>query len=421
MIDYTEEESLSMLSDERKTDELLANLTGEDVKKLLIYINSKVRNIPNEENGIFRGTMMAGELISPNNDIQDEYFEKIASSLKHIKGNRNRATLLHYLINELHLFEDGNGRTGRCIYELFTNPEFSFENNDNFSHKSVNYIGTSEFEKSVGIKNYSNALQYPSYLVYKLLCENGLVNQGEKCIYSQTYPKEGVFGLEYYDLLFVDDSIKNTLSTQQIKDIGLALCDNNEMLSVSGLTMMIMQGIKGKAINYNELDNLPECSTYQPIIDIDDEESKETFKGWSKEDYLRATQIASIIKETMLDAMLDIFEHPENFVIDNSIAISDILAKNIGNEEQSGLEIIAGLYQNCNVNFNGTRIHSNIARIKGVMEQDISDLNNGTFQDIQSIVNQIIPEISNPNLEDETERQTQSDIKQLVDKGTQEK
>ena len=100
---------------------------------------------------------------------------------------------------------------------------------------------------------------------------------------------------------------------------------------------------------------------------------------------------------------------------------STILARNIGNEEQSGLKIIAGLYQNCNVNFIGTRSHSNRARIKGVMEQDISDLNNGTFQDIQSIANQIIPEMSNPNLEDETERQTQSDIKQLVDKGTQEK
>ena len=42
------------------------------------------------------------------------------------------ATLLHYLVNELHLFTDGNGRTGRCIFELLTNPEFSFEKNNNF-------------------------------------------------------------------------------------------------------------------------------------------------------------------------------------------------------------------------------------------------------------------------------------------------
>ena len=171
MINYTEKEILEILKDEQKTDEFLATLTGEDVKKLLTYINSKVRNIPNEENDVYNGYMVVGALISPKNDIQNRCFEKIAESLKNIKGNRNRATLLHYLVNELHLFTDGNGRTGRCIFELLTNPEFSFEKNNNFRHtrkeasRADGDIGTNEFESNMHVKNYQKALAYASFLV----------------------------------------------------------------------------------------------------------------------------------------------------------------------------------------------------------------------------------------------------------------
>ena len=63
MINYTEKEILEILKDEQKTDEFLATLTGEDVKKLLTYINSKVRNIPNEENDVYNGYMVVGALM----------------------------------------------------------------------------------------------------------------------------------------------------------------------------------------------------------------------------------------------------------------------------------------------------------------------------------------------------------------------
>lgn len=82
MINYTEKEILEILKDEQKTDEFLATLTGEDVKKLLTYINSKVRNIPNEENDVYNGYMVVGALISPKNDIQNRCFEKYSGISK---------------------------------------------------------------------------------------------------------------------------------------------------------------------------------------------------------------------------------------------------------------------------------------------------------------------------------------------------
>ena len=414
-------EILSMLKDEQKTDEFLSTLTGEDIKKLLIYINSRVRNIQIEENDIYRGTMYAGELISPNNDIQDRYFEKIASSLKKIEGNRNRATMLHYLVNKLHLFEDGNGRTGRCIFELFTNPEFSFEKNENFTHKLENKVGTPVFEENNGIKFFEEAFMYTSYLTYKALCENGVISQSSKCVSSQTISKQGTDGLQYHDSLFIENSIKEALSTEQIQNIGLALCDNNDLLSVSGLTMMVMQEIKGKKINYEKFESLSEYTVCEFWIDLDNEQSKKTFEGWSKEDYLRAVQIANIIKETMLDAMLDIFEHPDHFTINNSVTIADILSKNLGENDRYLIEIAEELYKNCNVNFNGTRIKANIDLMKEVLRQDISDYSKHTIQEIKPLVEQVMPEISDPIIEDETEKNIEMDLEKIQDKKAQEK
>lgn len=427
MSKYTEEEILSMLKDEEKADEFLSTLTGEDVKRYLIYINSKVRNIPNEQNDIYSGNMFVGGLISPNNDIQNRYFEKIANALNNIKGNRNRATALHYLVNELHLFSDGNGRTGRCVFEIFTNPEFSFENNENFSHKTDSQnegVGSSKFEEDNSLKFLEEAIDYPSYFVYRCLVENGLISQSpvKDCILSQTMVESLAINDYAPDTVFIEDDIKKTLSPKQIEDINLALCDNNnnESLSVAGLTMMLMQSIKWQKTNEEEFEGIPGYSYSQTYIDKIDDESKRTFEGWSKEDYLKAVRIANIIKESMLDAMLDIFEHPQNFTI-NSITIADILSKDIGEHNRKRLEIMIELSQNGNINLNGTRIQANMAKIREVIGQDIDSLTMGNVQDIRTLVDQIIPEISNPTLEDETERQTQSDIDKLVDKGTQEK
>lgn len=262
MINYTEKEILEILKDEQKTDEFLATLTGKDVKKLLTYINSKVRNIPNEENDVYNGYMVVGALISPKNDIQNRCFEKIAESLKNIKGNRNRATLLHYLVNELHLFTDGNGRTGRCIFELLTNPEFSFEKNNNFRHtrkeasRADGDIGTNEFESNMHVKNYQKALAYASFLVYKSLMKNNLFSKGVlgKCIYVAS----DVELLENeYDgsKVFIPEDIRIKLSEKQLEDIDVALCDNNdtELYSTAGLTMAVMQSLKESTIKEKNL------------------------------------------------------------------------------------------------------------------------------------------------------------------------
>lgn len=422
MINYTEKEILEILKDEQKTDEFLATLTGEDVKKLLTYINSKVRNIPNEENDVYNGYMVVGALISPKNDIQNRCFEKIAESLKNIKGNRNRATLLHYLVNELHLFTDGNGRTGRCIFELLTNPEFSFEKNNNFRHtrkeasRADGDIGTNEFESNMHVKNYQKALAYASFLVYKSLLKNNLFSKGVlgKCIYVAS----DVELLENeYDgsKIFIPEDIRIKLSEKQLEDIDVALCDNNdtELYSTAGLTMAVMQSLKESTIKEKKFEPVPDYTVCDICVGQDEcylEESKKTFDSWTKEDYLRAVKVADYIKEAKLDAMIDIFEHPENFIVEGIGTIADILSGDTYEGVEYPLEIMAKLQQNCKTNFDGTRMQKSIELLEKTLQQNIEEVSKGNIQSVESLACQVVPEMEAVKDVDKTKNRIERDI-----------
>lgn len=347
---------------------------------------------------------------------------KIAESLKNIKGNRNRATLLHYLVNELHLFTDGNGRTGRCIFELLTNPEFSFEKNNNFRHtrkeasRADGDIGTNEFESNMHVKNYQKALAYASFLVYKSLMKNNLFSKGVlgKCIYVAS----DVELLENeYDgsKVFIPEDIRIKLSEKQLEDIDVALCDNNdtELYSTAGLTMAVMQSLKESTIKEKKFEPVPDYTVCDICVGQDEcylEESKKTFDSWTKEDYLRAVKVADYIKEAKLDAMIDIFEHPENFIVEGIGTIADILSGDIYEGVEYPLEIMAKLQQNCKTNFDGTRMQKSIELLEKTLQQNIEEVSKGNIQSVESLVRQVVPEMEDVKDVDKTENRIERDI-----------
>lgn len=372
-----------------KSNGSLEGITGNDIKKLLIYVNSKVRGIDVKSNDIYSGTMYAGDLISPNNDIQNRYFNKIVELLNNVNNNRYKATLLHYLINELHLFVDGNGRTARCTYEILANPEFSFENSETFSHKQhgqfdTAVVSTDEFENRNNLKNINIALSYPSFLVYQLLVDQGLIakNSSETIIGGTTDAEVNEIN---HDNIYISDEIREQLSEQEIQSINLALGDNNasEVFTTSALTMNILNG---------NISNLSEVMdgyhTREYIVTSSDSQSKTTFKSWTKEDYMRSITIANILKETLFDAMVDIFEKPENFKASNGYTLAEILSNNIGGSELFPLEETIGMLVDGSFDFTDTRIQSGIEQINQLLKMPPR-----TFDVLQSAIEATEPTV----------------------------
>jgi len=412
-----EKEILSILKDEQKSKEFFETLTGDDVRRYLIYINSKARNIPYEENQIYTGNMYTGGgLISPNNDIQNRFFDKIADALKNMKDNRCRGVALHYLINELHLFDDGNGRTGRCILELFTNPEFNFENNDNFSHNDGEYkhISTEDFEEQNGIKPYLTALTLPSFLVYKRLMENKLFQNDlpSDLTNVSTYTVKP-FSEGNTDLIYINENIRQSFSDEEIKQINQALCDNNELepYSVSGLTMMVMQHFIGDKTEVHG----GEYNGIQYLIDKDEcpDDARKIFKNWSKEDYIRAVQIYGIIKESMLEAMLDIFEHPENFKMEDGTTFAEVLSEDKGKQFDYPIEYAKELSNTAYADFTNTRIERSISNL----EENLKGKNG--ILSTKELGKQVAEELSDVELTDNVQKQMNVQEMQLVENENQ--
>ena len=140
------------------------------------------------------------------------------------------------------------------------------------------------------------------------------------------------------------------------------------------------------------------------------EESKKTFDSWTKEDYLRAVKVADYIKEAKLDAMIDIFEHPENFIVEGIGTIADILSGDIYEGVEYQLEIMAKLQQNCKTNFDGTRMQKSIELLEKTLQQNIEEVSKGNIQSVESLVRQVVPEMEDVKDVDKTENRIERDI-----------
>ena len=384
-------------------EEFIKGLNEEDLHNLLLLTNSKARNIP--ENNIEMGELMtAGDLISPKKEIQKNIINDLAESLKNIQGRKNKATLMYHIINQLHLFDDGNGRTSRAIFEMFSNEKFDFFNNDSFIHNEKNKYSSSNnynFENTNSIIGAQDMGSIASFFLYKSLLENGLINNIKT---KSVWTNESIKGGNT-----ISDNSINVNDDVDVKDldyINRALCDNNERYSVAGLTMLIMDKLKG----YKEDEKEYNLYEYEIDVSTNSTESGERFSNWSANDYSMAVKIADILKKDMLELMIDIFEHPENFKYDGNINICDLVTNYNGDNEF--YETFEELFNKGQANFEGTRTSKNIQELMQIINKE----DRQGIIDVQSLGKQTINELSDAVLEDETEKQEQMDLEQMKSK-----
>src|SRR4030042_6451575 len=96
----------------------------EQFKDFLIRINGIVRNIPIKKRYIdgqnVQLTGFVENALVPKHEDKEELLKYAFEFLKDIK-KEDWKYLMQAVINAVHLFKDGNGRTSRTIYQLFKN------------------------------------------------------------------------------------------------------------------------------------------------------------------------------------------------------------------------------------------------------------------------------------------------------------
>ena len=103
----------------------------------------------------------AGTLICPVKWVQLNIAEKTLKALPKIDDDKARATLAYSIINLLHMFSDGNGRTSRLVFEILNNPEFNIEEtSEQYIHKEGQSRGIRNIESKHGIISNQNTLEH---------------------------------------------------------------------------------------------------------------------------------------------------------------------------------------------------------------------------------------------------------------------
>lgn len=118
--------------DVRKSDEQfdkwIQNLSYEDFRNYLTRLNGILREIPIKQRSVdgsevtisfsLGGLDKGISYLPPPIEQKEELMKETFDAFKEIPNNEDRALLVYYALQSIHLYSDGNGRTGRLLYEI---------------------------------------------------------------------------------------------------------------------------------------------------------------------------------------------------------------------------------------------------------------------------------------------------------------
>ena len=339
-----EQELLAIFRDDDKMNVFLSKLTAVEFKDYLIHINARVRgiNVKDKDAGIIKDDrVLVGRLVSPRNIVQYSCFSSIASMLRIIPDRRTKATAIYYLINNMHLFGDGNGRTSRFVYDLIADPKFNLHHKYDFTHDPITHEKRPfyDFESKNSMLSAKDAGNYASHFLRKYVIETWPVLKSTSLSSAHYINTHNSFDwcCGYYSNAYISESAKETIqdSKDEIKAINYALLDNNSACSIGGLTLSIMLAYKG--CTSEQIQEF--CQTAVDAINSSDEDahfwiddSTDTISipemymsDWSREDYGLSVYIADKLKQAFIYTIIDMFEHPEQYQIGTETVLDRLM------------------------------------------------------------------------------------------------
>ena len=246
------------------------------------------------------------------------------------------------------------------MLDLFLNNEFDFDKSDICVHSDDSYdmakVSTAELEQKYGVKSVQDAMGYTSYMVFRSLLESEMIDNElntSNCRFT-------VVQREGKSSVYIDEKIKEELSAEQDYKINTALTDSSgSPFSVGALALLVMKKRLSQSNNFS-----PETLTAGFNVD-----EKDTFEGWCKEDYLITREIYDKIKEISVDMMIDIFEKPKNFKINEDTTMVECFAKDLNRESRRIGGQILQLWENSSINLEGTRTQQHIVELLQFLKQ----------------------------------------------------
>ena len=317
---------------ETRFDELLQELSPSETYSFLSRVNGILRGVDENEWGRRSGVQVADHS-APSKRVQGVILSEAVDALKSINDNKYRAALGYYLVNGLHLFPDGNGRTSRAVYEVFENPNFNLASDDSLAYHTQNQAyGHGKFEKEKNIRSSEEALILAlDFLKFDLVRE-GKINS--IILKKRVSLEKGVYD-SVPDIYFTEDAEKN-LTDQEKRRVKQAFL-NEDIASTALLAALTRKGsfdrVMSACTQNNGIDNEVRLEVLKQDLDTGkvNKLAGEVFDGWTAQDYKAFVNTTEIIQKFQFDKLIDFFKMPEKYKSRDGVRIADYLSGKVDN------------------------------------------------------------------------------------------
>ncbi len=289
----------------------IQNISFDDFEKYLINVNGIVRCLPDEKRRIDGENVEVGgnhgvDYLPPYPDQKEFLTKELFEAIKEISSNEDRALLLYYGIESLHLFADGNGRMGRVLYEFFSKEGSNFSIED-INRLTVGHDGDNETEEAR--KEFNGKL-------LEVPVAHDLINREiVKDIFGQDF-------LEKHGKIYFSGS-RGECESYGDKSINKILSDQADRQAFPQRAIVIMEILKEKSemekysykVNgQTDIEDSPyPGNENKEILGIDMEKLGSNLTG---EDIKRIASIHRDLKVKLIEKMIDIFKNPGDYPIE---------------------------------------------------------------------------------------------------------
>lgn len=324
--------------DDEKFKSFIETTDKQDMYRYLSHINQMLREVSPKERGFHDGRMVVAGLISPNRETQTKVLDYGIDALAQMSNPRYRAASAYYMINDLHVFPDGNGRTSRAVFELLDSPEANiseqqqfFSHEDNRDQLGAAKHGAYEFQETKNIIRTQdfNQLAMLGYLE-KISSNNGnndIISELRDSLEARIKERggniinvQGAGTAQEAGIPALNNNVEfDSLEEEEQRRVKYAFKDNDIRVSISGLAMLKFYQERNQQDEF--LERTKQKNSFWNydtwFINIDPTE-KEFFghcecEDWSKEDFLHYAELAESIKEQVLKTSIDIFVNPDDY------------------------------------------------------------------------------------------------------------
>ena len=318
-------------TDEEKFKEFIKDLTPESFMEFIMTINKDLRRTDEE---IISEGVIAGELVATTKSVREETIKQLIEYLKQEPNMKEAATLIYCLIINFHMFSDGNGRTARFIYDLFSNKidesQFMYYFHD---ENNQHYEGKKDFEQVRGIIDLGEINWITNSFI-----------EGDIKDIIEEYPhldnKIIVCGIGGFyadrqnrlEKMFKEEFNLDLTEEEYAELVQLLTDDGGVIYTPSGLGMLLVSVEKGDIeewirINEETIENCKDdpsiYSTVSERMAFSIKKGKDLLSKWTSDDFRKVIKVANQVKQRQLSHLINVFINPDDYSYDGVTPLKD--------------------------------------------------------------------------------------------------